>query len=120
MSSQFLPIDAAVLFLFPKSDKSYIHFVVGFPFAHVDKVQVSSQKDLRAGIIEISFNSEMADVIKLDFFFVVFYNEMLRHKPGSKLINARSLHNLVIVILLGLLIGMEVLSVSERVSVDGL
>lgn len=83
-------------------------------------MQVSSQKDLRTRVIEIGLNSKVTDVIKLDFFLVVFYDEMLRHEPGSKLVNTRSLHNLMIVIFLRLFIWMEILSVSERVRIDGL
>ena len=62
----------------------------------------------------------MANVVHFHFFFIIFDDEAFRNKLGIGLINARCFYDLVVIELFGLLIGMKVFGVGERVRIHRL
>ena len=100
--------------------KVYVHFVDGFFLAHVNKMQIGGHDDLGVAIRQVGFDPKVADVIELDFFLVVFNNKMFGNKSWSILVDVGSLDYLMVVVFLGLLVGMEVLRMGERVSIHRL
>lgn len=66
---------------------AYIHLVQWLLVAHVDEHQTGGHEEFRPGVAQARLNAEMADVVDLNFFFVVFHDEAFGNEAGVGIVD---------------------------------